>query len=170
VGALALTSEEADDLDGRGVGAGEPVRHPGLELCRLAGGQHEVLATEHQPEPSVEDVDPLVPPAPEQFDLVSAQFMHLPRPSLDLLHLRLAAAVRPGGTLLVVGHHPSELDTTVVRWDLPDLLFTAEQVAAVLDPDDWSRISATSPERQESDPDGRPLRIHDAVLHAVRRR
>ncbi|WP_411284000.1 class I SAM-dependent methyltransferase [Lapillicoccus sp.] len=108
-------------------------------------------------------------PAPEQFDLVSAQFMHLPRPSLDLLHLRLAAAVRPGGTLLVVGHHPSDLDTTVGRWDLPDLLFTAEQVAAVLDPDDWSMISATSPERQESDPDGRPLTIHDAVVHAVRR-
>ena len=39
----------------------------------------------------------------------------------------------------------------------------------ILEPDDWSMISASSPERQESDPDGRPVTIHDTVLHAVRR-
>jgi len=38
----------------------------------------------------------------------------------------------------------------------------------ILEPDDWSMISATSPERQASDPDGRPVTIHDAVLHPVR--
>jgi SAM-dependent methyltransferase len=49
-------------------------------------------------------------PAPRQFDLVSAQFMHLPRLAREALHLRLAAAVRPGGMLLIAGHHPSDLD------------------------------------------------------------
>jgi SAM-dependent methyltransferase len=109
-------------------------------------------------------------PAPLQFDLVSAQFMHLPRLWLESLHRRLAAAVRPGGMLLIVGHHPSDLHTSAGRPDHPDLFFTAEQVAATLAPDDWRVILAAAPERQAPDPDGRPVTIRDAVLHAIRRR
>ncbi|HEY2075322.1 MAG TPA: methyltransferase domain-containing protein [Streptosporangiaceae bacterium] len=45
-------------------------------------------------------------PWPQPFDLVSAQFMYLPEAGLRSLHRRLAAAVRPGGTLLIVLHHP----------------------------------------------------------------
>ena len=48
-------------------------------------------------------------PVPSSFDVVSAQFMHLPKDQRELLHRRLAASVAPGGTLLVVGHHPSDL-------------------------------------------------------------
>lgn len=48
-------------------------------------------------------------PGLEQFDLVSAQFMYLPEAELESLHRRLAAAVRPGGTLLIVLHHPDSL-------------------------------------------------------------
>jgi SAM-dependent methyltransferase len=48
-------------------------------------------------------------PGPQQFDLVSAQFMYLPETELKSLHRRLAAAVRPGGTLLIVLHHPDSL-------------------------------------------------------------
>ena len=107
-------------------------------------------------------------PAPLRFDLVSAQFMHLPRPALESLHRRLAAAVRPGGTLLIVGHHPSDLETSIGRPHLPDLMFTAEQVAATLDPDDWDIVAAT-PRRQAVDPDGRAITIRDAVLRAQRR-
>lgn len=109
-------------------------------------------------------------PAPVQFDLISAQFVHLPRPSLESLVRRLAAAVLPGGTLLIVGHHPSDLDTTIGRWNLPDLMFTADRVAAVLDLDDWQIVLAGAPERQALDPEGRSVTIRDAVLHAVRRR
>ena len=82
---------------------------------------------------------------------------------------RLAAAVRPGGTLLIVGHHPSDLETTVGRPNIPDLFFTAEEVAAALQPDDWQVIVAAAPERQLLDPDGQPVTIRDAVMHAVRR-
>jgi SAM-dependent methyltransferase len=109
-------------------------------------------------------------PAPRPFDLVSAQFLHLPTPARESLHRRLAAAVRPGGTLLIVGHHPSDLATSVGRPDLPDFFFTADQIAATLDPADWQIVVAAAPERQALDPDGRPVTIHDAVLHAVRRR
>jgi SAM-dependent methyltransferase len=106
-------------------------------------------------------------PAPARFDLVSAQFMHLPRPALVALHQRLAAAVRPGGTLLIVGHHPSDLATSMGHPDRVHLLFTAEQVAAGLDPGDW-HIVVASPERQAIDPDGQPVTIRDAVMRAVR--
>jgi hypothetical protein len=80
----------------------------------------------------------------------------------------MAAAVRPGGTLLIVGHHPSDLETTVGRWNLPGFLFTAEEIAATLDPDDWRIVVAAAPARQAADPDGRPVTIHDAVLRAER--
>ena len=40
------------------------------------------------------------------YDLVSAQYMHLPAALRDPVFRRLATAVAPGGTLLVVGHHP----------------------------------------------------------------
>jgi SAM-dependent methyltransferase len=107
-------------------------------------------------------------PAPLQFDLVSAQFMYLPRPALESLHRRLAAAVRPGGTLLIVGHHPSDLETSMGRPNLPDLMFTADQIAAILDADDWHIVAAAAPERQAVDPGGRSIIIRDAVLHAIR--
>lgn len=107
-------------------------------------------------------------PAPARFDLVSAQFVHLPRARLDVLHRRLAAAVRPGGTLLIVGHHPSDLETSVGRWNLPGLLFTAEEIAATLDPAAWELLVAAAPERQERDPAGRPVTIRDAVMRARR--
>jgi len=48
-------------------------------------------------------------PAGRQFDLVSAQFVYLPEAELWALHRRLAAAVRPGGTLLIVLHHPDSM-------------------------------------------------------------
>jgi hypothetical protein len=101
---------------------------------------------------------------------VSAQFMHLPRLARQAVHRRLAAGVRPGGSLLIVGHHPSDLETSVGRPNLPDLFFTADQVAAALDPDDWQVIVAAAPERQTIDPEVRPVTIRDAVMHAIRRK
>jgi len=108
-------------------------------------------------------------PAPRRYDLVSAQFMHFPRPVLEVLHRRLAAAVRPGGTLLIVGHHPDDHHTAARRRHLPDLGFTAEDVAAPLDPDGWD-VSVNTPEREVKDPDGNTITVRDVVLRAVRRR
>jgi len=109
-------------------------------------------------------------PAPLQFDLVSAQFIHLPTPERESLHRRLAAAVRPGGTLLIVGHHPSDMETLMGRPNLPGFYYTAEEIAATLAPDEWETILAAAPGRQTLDPDGQPVTIRDAVLHARRRR
>jgi SAM-dependent methyltransferase len=105
---------------------------------------------------------------PEQwFDLVSAQFVHLPRREREDLHRRLAAAVRPGGTLLVVSHHPSDLDTGH-RPHLPGMFATPAEMATVLDPAQWS-VETSEPGREATFPDGWTGTIHDAVLRAVRR-
>lgn len=104
------------------------------------------------------------------FDLVSAQFMHLPRPDIEALHRQLAAAVRPGGSLLIVGHHPLDMQSSVPRPDRPELFYTAEEVAASLDQDDWDILVADALARETVDPDGQPATIHDAVLHARRLR
>lgn len=108
-------------------------------------------------------------PAPRQFDLVSAQFIQLPVSLRESLHRRLAAAVRPGGTLLIVGHHPSDLETSAKRWKLVEFMYTAEQLTTVLDPADWQIDVTATQARQAVDPDGQPMTIHDAVFRATRR-
>lgn len=109
-------------------------------------------------------------PAPAQFDLVSSQYMQLPRGSArDALFRRLAAAVRPGGTLLIVGHHPADLEVASLRRPrLRHLMFTAEEIATVLDPSAWD-ITALAAERAATAPDGQQITLTDAVLRAVRR-
>jgi hypothetical protein len=47
-------------------------------------------------------------------------------------------------------------------------MFTAEEIAAVLDPAEWDIVTA-APERPATDPDGQKITITDAVLRAVRR-
>ncbi|MCF6508900.1 class I SAM-dependent methyltransferase [Blastococcus sp. MG754426] len=86
------------------------------------------------------DLEQWAPPA-GGFDLVAAHYLHATWADRAEVFRRLAAAVAPGGTLLVVGHllgdgwghgehHAHE----------PGVLYTAEDVAAVLDPDEWSDV------------------------------
>jgi thioredoxin reductase/SAM-dependent methyltransferase len=109
------------------------------------------------------------PPAEGAYDLVSSQFMHLPGRARQDLFARLAAAVAAGGTLLIVGHHPSDLQTTARRLHFPDLMFTGEQVASSLDPTVWETLAAQARPRAAVDPEGRDITVHDAVLVARRR-
>jgi SAM-dependent methyltransferase len=108
-------------------------------------------------------------PEPERFDLVSAQFMHLPERAFDGMYRRLAAAVRPGGTLLVVGHHPDDRHVNVGRPDQLDMFPSAEQLAAGLEPARWEIILAGAVGRPATDLDGQPVTVTDTVLRAGRR-
>ncbi|RKF28958.1 methyltransferase domain-containing protein [Micromonospora globbae] len=108
------------------------------------------------------------PPAESAYDLVSAQFMHLPADERRALFARLAAAVAPGGTLLIVGHHPRDLRTTAHRLHMPEMMYTAEEIAAELDPAVWE-VRAETRSRAAVDPDGRDVTVHDAVLVGRRR-
>jgi 2-polyprenyl-3-methyl-5-hydroxy-6-metoxy-1,4-benzoquinol methylase len=123
----------------------------GAEIAgRITWQQHDMLSWD---------------PGPERFDLVSAQFMHLPAPAQELMHARLAAAVRPGGTLLVVGHLHDEMHA-----HRPGHMFRpAEIIAAALDPAAWQVLVATTIERPGTGPDGEPMTVGDSVLRAVRR-
>lgn len=101
------------------------------------------------------------------YDLVTAHFPHVPTSERAAFFARLALAVRPKGTLLVVAHHPSDLEMPSGRPALPALYFTAEEVA-LLTPGRWRLdFSGTEP-REVALPDGRVLTFHDTVLKAVR--
>jgi len=108
------------------------------------------------------------PPEPDSFDLVSVQFMQLPPDQRTRLFAALVASIRPGGTLLVVGHHPSDLATDVPRPPMPELFYTPDEIAALLD-DSWTVEVSEARPRLASTPDGAEATVHDTVLVATRR-
>jgi cyclopropane fatty-acyl-phospholipid synthase-like methyltransferase len=114
------------------------------------------------------DLTQWVPDA-ASYDLVSAQFIHLPKDQREVLHRRLAEAVAPGGTLLVVGHHTADLGTTILRPPVPGLFFTASDVATLLDSEQWVTLVDETRARTALDPDGLTATLYDAVLRAQRR-
>jgi SAM-dependent methyltransferase len=140
----------------------------GVALARAA--QH---ASDTAPEVSARiewrQVDLLAsPPGPGSFDLVSAQFMQLPPEPRTRLFTALIASVRPGGTLLVVGHHPSDLATGVPRPPMPEVFYSPDEIAALLDPR-WTVGVAEARPRPARTPDGAEVTVHDSVLVATRR-
>lgn len=100
----------------------------------------------------------------ERYDLISAQYMHLPTHLRVDLVRRLAAAVTSGGALLMVGHHITDLDTTAPRPYDPDLFFTGDDLAALLDPADWQIVTNRTASREMGD-----VTLHDAVFRAHHR-
>lgn len=115
-----------------------------------------------------EDLTVWTPPE-KHFDLVSAEYMHFPPEAREPFFRRLATAVVPGGTLLIVAHHPADLEANIRRPPLPELLYTPEDVAAVLDPGEWEIEVAAARPVAATDRDGRPATAHDSVLRARRR-
>lgn len=107
------------------------------------------------------------PPA-DAYDLISLHYVHIPPVERAALFGRLAAATRREGTLLVVAHHPSDHETTVGRPAIPDLYFTADDVAAALVPGRWELLFSGTRPRRVTDRQGRALTIQDAVLKARR--
>jgi len=107
------------------------------------------------------------PPEAGSFDLVSAQFMQLPPEQRTVLFTALAAAVRDGGMLLVVGHHPSDLDTGVPRPPMPELFYPPEEIAGLLD-GSWAVRACEARPRPATTPDGTDVTVHDTVLAAIR--
>jgi SAM-dependent methyltransferase len=180
-----LVAEIADLRPGRAldVGCGE-----GADAIWLARRGWDVVATDiagvalERGARHARDSDPVAaariewrqadvlacPPEPDSFDLVSAQFMQLPAAPRTHLFTALAASVRDGGTLLVVGHHPSDLATGVPRPPMPELFYTADEVARLLD-ESWTVVANEARPRPATTREGVEATIHDAVLRATRR-
>ena len=106
------------------------------------------------------------PPA-ASYDLVSVTFLHFPPDLRTSVYGALADAVRPGGSFLVVAHHPSDLETTVGRPPEPELFFTPEELVGDLD-GDWDVVTATRRPKTAKDADGHEVTVHDTVLRAQR--
>ena len=104
-----------------------------------------------------------------QYELVSAQFLHSTLMPWQAALRLAAAAVRTGGTLLVVGHHPEGLPPWGNHHS-PGTFFTAEDVVRELgiDAPEWRADVVESRRRTMTGPDGGPAEIADAVLRATR--
>ncbi len=103
----------------------------------------------------------------DRWDFVTSQFMHLPDGGMVDLTRRLAGAVAPGGTLLVVGHHPDDL-MTGLRHGRRDFLFTPEELLPALDLETWTVEAAEVRNRMVAGPDGQQVSLTDSVLRARR--
>lgn len=109
------------------------------------------------------------PPA-DAYDLVTVSFVQFPRAELAAFHRKLAAAVAPGGTLLITAHHADSHGGGETPFSA-ELFATAAEMAAGLDLGAGWQVSATDPTREAvfpPGPEGRPMTVRDAVLRAVR--
>ncbi|HET9422217.1 MAG TPA: class I SAM-dependent methyltransferase [Nocardioides sp.] len=107
-------------------------------------------------------------PAPGRYDLVSAFFFQVPEATFEGFYRGLADLVEPGGTLLVVGHHPDDIHSGARRPHGPQLMFTPEQVVALLEPEAWDVVTEGAPTREQV-VDGTPVVVRDTLVRAVRR-
>lgn len=107
-------------------------------------------------------------PLPGRYDLVSVFFFHVLPEAFDGIYRGLADAVAPGGTLLVVGHHPEDHESGVRRPHGGQLLFTPDQVVALLDPEEWTVVTQDDPQRVMATADGE-ITVRDSVVRAIRR-
>lgn len=92
------------------------------------------------------------------FDLVMAHYVH-PSGSREEFLRRLAAAVVPGGTLLVVDHDHAEVDAHVHA--------TPEDLAAGLDAGEW-RVEVSERRTREVHTGHGVRTLHDSILRATR--
>lgn len=89
-------------------------------------------------------------PEARAFDLVVLMFMHLPRDERRGVYGRAAAAVAPGGTFLVVGHHLLNIEEGVGGPQDPDVLFVPADVVADL-PEEFTVVRAETVSRGTGD-------------------
>lgn len=151
--------------------AGDGWQVTGVDISSVAlarASEHEAaLDGGHPPVRwTQQDLTVWSPPA-QAFDLVTAQYLHLPTEQRVPLFARLADAVAPGGTLLIVGHDPSDLQSAAHRPSLPDLYFRAEDIAESLG-SGWETVVAQARPRSASGPDGATLAVADTVYRGRR--
>lgn len=107
-----------------------------------------------------------LPTPPEQYDLVSAHFVHIPPEERKALWKKLVDAVAPGGALLIVGHSLEDLDAGLRR-PPASLMFDKKELMAAM-PGSWSTREVTSFQREQKTADGTSVAAHDIVAWGVR--
>jgi len=102
-------------------------------------------------------------PEARAFDLVLILYLHMPSDGRRLVLERAAAAVAPGGTLVLVGHDLLNLTEGVGGPSDPDLLFTPDDVVAELNGLDVEKAERVLRDVHDAD---RPA--IDALVRATR--
>ena len=101
-------------------------------------------------------------PRARAFDLVCLAFIQLPEEERRVVYGRAAEAVAPGGSLLVIAHHPDNLRTGAPGPKDPAVLFGADDLVPYLP--GLQVVRAGSIERPRED----GVVAVDAILRAVR--
>lgn len=109
-----------------------------VDFAKLALEKGRRLARSRQVEARIDlvaaDLNHYIP-AEKAFDLVTLVYLQLPWQELAPILMRAARAVAPGGTLLLIAHHPHNLTHGHGGPRHAEVLYTAEQVATLLAPE-----------------------------------
>ncbi|MCX6395722.1 MAG: class I SAM-dependent methyltransferase [Propionibacteriales bacterium] len=149
---LAQRGWQVTALDVSGVALARAEQHAREAGVTITTAQHDLLGGG---------------PLPGSYDLVSAQFWHPPLDRFADFRDIIGAAVRPGGTLLVVGHHPDSLAGQPDTHGHGAFLFVPEKVAALFEGDGWEVQVCDSPTRPTNRPEG-PAVLTDSVVRIRR--
>ncbi|MEU2940725.1 class I SAM-dependent methyltransferase [Nocardiopsis alba] len=143
-----------------------------IDISTVALERAELHVAERSPEAAERivwkqaDVTEWTPPR-GAYDLIGVHFMHLaPEPRKRLFSL-LAEAVAPGGELLVVAHHPRDLETGVPRPPRPELFYEGYAVTSVLPVGEWE-VLVDEARAGSQTLDDTTYTVHDLVVRARR--
>jgi SAM-dependent methyltransferase len=106
------------------------------------------------------DLATWIPPR-ERYDLVACLYVHVAG-SVPAMVRQLAAGVAPGGTLLLVGHQPTDPATGLPTPAAGQVQVSVDTALAALEPDRWEVVVAEDRPREVA---GSGV---DAVVHARR--
>ncbi len=111
------------------------------------------------------DLVDYVPP-PAAFDLVAILYLHVDGATMRGILRRAAAALSPGGTLLVVGHDPTNIRDGYGGPQNPAILMTPDELAETVPHLDVQRAERV---RRPVASAGDDVYAIDALVRAVRR-
>ena len=114
----------------------------------------------------VADVTTYTPPT-RAYDLVAVIYLHLPASERTQVHRRAAAALNPGGTLVVLGHDTTNLTDGHGGPQDAEVLFTPDDVVSDLEPTGLTVIKSGRVQRKVTTADGDRIAI-DALVTARR--
>jgi SAM-dependent methyltransferase len=103
------------------------------------------------------------------YDVSLLAYLQLPAAERLAAHRNAFAALRTGGTLLVVAHDSTNLAEGTGGPQDPDVLLTAEDVLADLDGASYEVVRAERVAREVAQPDGASRTAYDALVRLVRR-
>jgi SAM-dependent methyltransferase len=103
------------------------------------------------------------------YDLGVLAYLQLPAAERRAAHRNAFAALRQGGTLLVVAHDSTNLAEGTGGPQDPDVLMTAEDVLADLEGESFEVVQAGRVGRDVAQPDAASVTAYDALVRVVRR-